>query len=183
MRATHKMAVLQASVLLVSVADFVRAASLYEEDVRFALEAIEKECGHFFELKKIDWEAVGKEFLEEAKSVETDQEHLVLLWRLLARLKDGHAAVLAREKTEDVRWPDQVEKTGPGMFWCRVGNRIYVKNSWSAAREARIEPGMEVIEVDGVPVVEWLQKRIACVTLAAVDRGLWTENGSLQWQP
>lgn len=135
-------------------------SAVYQEDVRFALDAIEKECGHFFELKRIDWRQVRKEFLDEAKEVESDQDHLVLLVRLLARLKDGHAAVYPTDKTRGVKLPDQKEKTGPGMFWCRLANRIYVKNSWGAAKDERIEPGMEVVEVNGEPVIDWLKKRI-----------------------
>lgn len=136
------------------------ADSDYEGDIDFALDAIEKECGHFFELKRIDWKAVRKEFTAEAKNVETDQQHYVLLWRLLARLKDGHASVRNTEKSRNIRWQEE-PKTGPGMFWCRIGNRIYVKNSWSAAEKARIEPGMEILEVNGEPVIDWLKQRIA----------------------
>ena len=65
----------------------------YEKDIRFALEELEKNCGHFFKLKNIDWKKVSKAFLKDAKKVETDSDHLVLLVRLLARIKDGHARV------------------------------------------------------------------------------------------
>jgi carboxyl-terminal processing protease len=140
---------------------WVSLASEYEDDVAFALDAIETECGHFFELKKIDWEAVREEFSAKAAGVETDEDHLVLLVELLARLKDGHAAVLPRESTEGVEWPDREEKTGPGMFWCRIGNQIFVKDVWGAAEEEGIEPGMEVVEVNGEPVIDWVKGRMA----------------------
>ena len=65
------------------------------------------------ELKSIDWAGVSEQFREEAKSVRTDQEHLVLLVRLLARLKDGHAGVRPLEKGKDVKWPDEPPRTGP----------------------------------------------------------------------
>ena len=55
------------------------------------------------------------------------------------------AAMKIDRKTKDIRWQSE-EKTGPGMFWCRVGNRIYVKNAWGPAEDERIEPGMEIIE-------------------------------------
>ena len=64
-------------------------AKLYVQDIAFALEALEKECGHFFKLKKIDWKKVSREFLRASRGVKSQQEHLVLLWRLVARLKDG----------------------------------------------------------------------------------------------
>lgn len=94
----------------------------YEEDVQFALETLQENCGRFFELKGIDWAAVSKEFTKEAKSVKTEQQHLVLLTRLLARLGDGHATVEPRDKTRDARWPEdgKGERTGCAMFWCRA---------------------------------------------------------------
>jgi carboxyl-terminal processing protease len=132
----------------------------YVADVEFALAEIEKQSGHFFKLKDIDWKKVSREFKKDAKKVKTDQEHLVLLWRLVARVKDGHAAVEPLEAGKGVKWPEQPAKTGPGMFWCRIGKKIYVKTTWSSARDVGIEPGMEVVKVDGVAVGKWLDARV-----------------------
>lgn len=134
----------------------------YVADVRFALEALEKQCGHFFRVKDIDWKKVSKEMLKAAKAVETDEEHHALLWRLLARLRDGHASVRPLAKGEGVGVPEgwREETTGPGMFWCRVGKKVYVKNSWSGAEDVGIAPGMEVVSVDGVAASKWLDARV-----------------------
>ncbi len=133
----------------------------YEADIEFALEELEKQCGHFFELKEIDWKKVSKQFKKEAKEVETDQEHLVLLVRLLARLKDGHAEVQPMPKGAAVKWPEEPARTGPGMFWCRVGKKLYVKNAWNAAEAAGVKPGMEILKVDGIKALDWLEARKA----------------------
>lgn len=133
----------------------------YVADVDFALAEIEKQCGHFFKLKDIDWKKVSKAFRKEAKSIETDQELLVLLVRLLARLEDGHAAVRPLEKGKGVTWPEEPERTGPGMFWCRSGKKILVKNAWNAAEDVGLEPGMEIVKVDGMKVDKWLKQRTA----------------------
>ncbi|MHC5010955.1 MAG: S41 family peptidase [Planctomycetota bacterium] len=142
------------------------ASDVYVDDVKFALAQIEEQCGHFFELKGIDWRKVSRRFLKEAKTVETEQDHLVLLVRLLARLKDGHADVLPTERTQDVRMPPDPrgELVGPGMFWCRVGKRIYVKNVSAANADLGIEPGWEVTHVDGEPVGKWLDARIEAIS-------------------
>jgi outer membrane protein assembly factor BamB/C-terminal processing protease CtpA/Prc len=139
-----------------------RGPGFYVNDVEFAVKKIGRLCRRFFKPKKIDWRKVSKEFLTAAKQVKNDSDHLVLLVRLLARLKDGHAAVLPLEKGRKVKWPeeDQREEAGPGMFWCRVGKKIIVKNSWSAAEGSGIKPGMEVLAVDGRPVEAWLKARI-----------------------
>ncbi len=109
--------------------------SVYQKDVAVALVEIEKLCGLFFETKKIDWKKVEKDFTAAARDVKTDQDELVLLTRLLARLEDGHAAVQRGPKTKDLAWPKDGpygvsgELQGCGMFWCRVGKKLYV-NKW-----------------------------------------------------
>jgi len=139
------------------------AESVYLQDVRFALDEIEKRCGHFFPVKKIDWKAVRKEFLEKAAKVKSDQEHLVLLVKLLARLRDGHASLRPLEKGKAVKWPDDGSRdfTGPGMFLCRSGGKVLVKSSWGPAQAAGVLPGMEVVKVNGGPVAKWLAAKVA----------------------
>ena len=135
---------------------------VYVQDVEAACDAIEKACRVLLESKGIDWKKVRKEFGKEAKKVASDEEHLALLLRLVARLEDGHAGVRRTDLTKDVPYPNQdVKLAGPGMFWCRVGKKLYVKNSWSGAKEVGIEPGMEIVKVEGKPAAAWLEKRVA----------------------
>jgi C-terminal processing protease CtpA/Prc len=141
------------------------AQSAYQKDVAFALRELEAQCGRFFGPKGIDWKAVTREFGAAAKAVKTDQDHYVLLTRLLARLEDGHAAVRTRARTQDVRWPDDGKgpRVGCGMFWCRIGQKLHVKTVWGSAAEVGIEPGMEVVSVAGLPARKWLDARIAAL--------------------
>lgn len=158
-------AVLPVTLMSCLVGSSVRGVeeSVYVRDVRFGLEQIGAKCAGVIEKKKIDWEGISKEFLAEAGGVQDDQEHLLILNRLLARLQDGHAEVRVLEKGRGVASPKEIfgAKRGPGMFLCRVGKRIYVKSSWNAARGAGIEPGMEVVRVDGMPAGKWLAERVA----------------------
>jgi C-terminal processing protease CtpA/Prc len=152
--------------IALSILALVAGESACEKDVAFALRELPKQCGSFFELKKIDWKSVEKEIGAAAKSAKSDQDELVVLTRLLARLEDGHAAVIPKEKTKSVKWPEDgpygtKERVGCGMFWCRVGKKIFVKSAWNAAEEVGIKPGSEVISVGGVPVQKWLDARIA----------------------
>jgi carboxyl-terminal processing protease len=156
------MSAMLAPLLLALASPAVQAEEVdYVADVEFALIALEENCGHFFKVKDIDWEKVSRQFKKEAKEVETDQEHLVLLWRLLARLEDGHAAVQPLDLGKDVAYPEQPETTGPGLFWCRSGKKIYVKNAWNAGADVGLEPGMEIVKVDGIKVDKWLDQRVA----------------------
>jgi carboxyl-terminal processing protease len=151
------LAILAVLVALVAAAP---AQSKYENDVQFACSEIAEKCKALIERKEIDWAAVSKQFCADAKGVVTDQDHCLFLVRLLARLEDGHASVTAKDQGFQYPQPDG-ELVGCGMFWCRVGKKIHVKTVWRDAQAAGIKPGWEVLAVDGTPVIEWLDQRIA----------------------
>lgn len=133
----------------------------YVADMKFATKAIREECASLIKQKKIKWKAVTSQFEKEAKKVKTPGEHLKLLTRLLARLEDGHAQVRAGAKRKDVRWPDAPEApfTGPGVFLCSVGKKVYIKRAFGDAAATGIESGSEVKKIDGVPAQKWLDAR------------------------
>jgi hypothetical protein len=149
--------------LVALLATPIRAQTDYVADVRFAIEEVEKQCGPLLESKGIDWKKATAALLEEAQAVRTPAEHWVLLTRLLARLHDGHCAVQKLAAAGELEWPadPKGEKTGPGMFWCRVDGKLYLKNVWNEAERVGLAPGMEVVEVNGQPAAKWLDRRIA----------------------
>jgi len=132
----------------------------YVGDVKFAVDAIEKECKTLLASKRIDWKKVTAPLVVEAKKTKTDEAHLLLLWRLLARLQDGHAEVRPLEaKNVKLDVPDR--SFGPGLFLCRVQQAVFVKNAWGPAAGAGVAPGMEVVTIDGQAAEAWLQHRTA----------------------
>lgn len=150
---------------------------VYQEDVAFALDALEKECGHFFKLKDIDWKKVRSQFTKDVKKVKTDQEQWILLRRLLARIKDGHCYV---EPLSEIAVPEewQVEHKGPGFFLCQVGKKYYIKMAWSSAEDLGIGPGMEVLTIDEKPAKKWIEERIE---EASDMRSFSTDQHALHW--
>ncbi len=150
------------------------AEDTYETDISFALEELEKQCGGLLRLKEIDWKKVSKQFTKEAKKTKTDEEHYVLLVRLLARLEDGHCRVSPFKGPAD--W--QVEYEGPGFFLCQVGKKFYVKNAWSSAAEVGLAAGMEVLSIDEQPMKKWLPARIE---EARDTRSFSTDQHALFW--
>lgn len=136
---------------------------VYVRDVEFALEKLEEQCGHFFQIKGIDWKAVSTQFRQEAKKVRNLGQQLVLLTRLLARLEDGHATVRPLGRARQVRWPgpDRSRFTGPGMSWCKIGEKIYLKNVFGPATRRGLQPGLEILEVNRLPVKEWIARKTA----------------------
>ncbi|HZN41047.1 MAG TPA: S41 family peptidase [Planctomycetota bacterium] len=134
----------------------------YVGDVKCAVDAIEKECKTLLASKKIEWTRVVAPLVAEAKKTKTDEAHLLLLWRLLARLQDGHAKVEPLEAGKNVKLdlPDR-SSNGPGLFLCRVQQAVFVKNAWGPAAAAGLAPGMEVVTIDGLGADAWLQRRTA----------------------
>ncbi|HRV83069.1 MAG TPA: hypothetical protein P5218_16680, partial [Planctomycetota bacterium] len=135
----------------------------YAADIEFALDALEERCGHFFDQKGVQWKKVRSEFTKAAKAVTSDEAHFELLVRLLARLRDGHARVQPTEANADFVYPKDLfpEVEGPGLFWCRVGKRYYVRNAMGNGAELGFRPGMEILKVNGTKVDAWVKKRQA----------------------
>ena len=133
----------------------------YQADVKFAIERIEQQCSTLLASKRIDWKKVTAPLLAESKKTKTDAAHLLLLWRLLARLQDGHAEVrpLDRGKGVQLEVPDR--SASPGLFLCRIQGAVFVKNAWGPAAEAGLRPGMELAKVAGLPAATWLEQRRA----------------------
>lgn len=136
-----------------------------QKDLAFALDALEQKCGHFFELKGIDWKAVRKEMTAAARAVKTEQDEYVLLTRMLARLRDGHSEVRKGLQGAEPSWPADAPFGGrrgdSGMGWCRAGGKIFVKQALGPAADASIAPGSEVLKVNGLAVAKWLAQREA----------------------
>lgn len=134
--------------------------AVYAKDVDFLLEEFPKQAGALFETKKIDWEPVKAEFREAVKSVKTDEEHLKLCGRLMARLKDGHASL----RDLKVPWPDESKGrrwTGPRVHLLVVGEKVYVRTAFGPSLASGIKPGQEVIAIDGTPARQWLDRKVA----------------------
>jgi C-terminal processing protease CtpA/Prc len=132
------------------------------KDVDFALETLEKKCGHFFDQKKIDWKAVSVEFKAQAKKVKDEREHLGLLIRLLARLHDGHCEVRGIGKGASIKPPDELfpQRASAGFTLCQSGKRLYLKSVFGPAAKQGLDPGMEVTKLGKLSAADWLAQRV-----------------------
>jgi C-terminal processing protease CtpA/Prc len=107
-----------------------------------------------FDLKGIDWRAVGEELLPRTETVKNDREFALLCMELIARLDDSHAALLEGTKKIPIlsfpRWH-------PGFACLEDGQGaavVYHVDRNSPAERAGVKPGMTVIAVDGRPPEE-----------------------------
>ena len=134
-----------------------------EKDVAFALDQLGTKCASLLEQKEIDWKKVRTEMTAAAAAAKDDSDHLFVLAQLLARLRDGHAEVRPLEKGKGIEWPERFrgETSGPGLFLCRIADKLFIKNAFAGAAAAGIRPGMELLTVDGKPARDWLAARTA----------------------
>jgi len=135
--------------------------SACEKDVAFALPQLEKRCGALLQQKKIDWKRVSAEITAAAKKAKGDSEHLLVLLKLVARLRDGHAEVRPLERGKAVEPPAELRapRGGLGLFLCRIGKKLVVKNVFAEAQKSGLAPGMALVTVDGKPADDWMKAR------------------------
>ena len=133
---------------------------VYARDIDFLLAEFEKQAGHFFEAKKIDWPAVIRDFREAVKGVASDTSHLKLCQRLTAKLKDGHAGITQSKITlpnesAGRRW------TGPRVHLVTIGDDVFVRLAFKDAESAGLKSGQRVTAIDGIPARQWLEQKVA----------------------
>lgn len=104
-----------------------------------------------FELKGIDWAAVGEELLPRADEVENDDQFALLSMELVARLEDSHAWLHAGSRPPPV---PPYAAWDPG-FACLIDDRgepaVYYVDAGSPAESAGVKVGMTVLSIDGKP--------------------------------
>ena len=130
------------------------AGDIYRADVDFFLDEFEKQAGHFFAEKRIDWGEVRSWAEAEVPKVETDADHLRLCARLVARLRDGHARLLDCQ----IEWPDESQ----GRKWRlpKIGMLLQGESTMVITVDPALDIpiGSEIRTIDGEPVMDWLKK-------------------------
>jgi hypothetical protein len=132
----------------------------YAKDVEFLLVELEKKAGHFFELKGVQWKAVGEQFRRQVAEVHDDVAHVKLCERLVAQLHDGHAGLMDLK----VKVPDESKGrrfTGPRVHLVEIGEKVFVRQSFGEGVASGIIPGVEVVAIDGVAMRDWIERTVA----------------------
>ena len=111
-----------------------------------------------FDLKGIDWSAVGDELLPRVRDVATDDEFGLVCLELVARLEDSHAD-LGKGTRELPQVP--FARWDPG-FACLVDDRgepvVYYIDPGGPADAAGVKVGMTVVSIDGTPAAEAIER-------------------------
>lgn len=113
-----------------------------------------------FELKGIDWRAVGEELLPRVKQVKTDEEFGLLCAELVARLEDSHAQLMpGRAQLPTVQSP----RWDPG-FACLIDDRerpvVYYVDKGGPAEAGGVKVGMTVLAIGGEGAGKYMERRM-----------------------
>jgi C-terminal processing protease CtpA/Prc len=153
--------------LLTAMLALPSAQKPIQVDLESALEQIEENCADLLKLKGIDFKAVSKDMRKLAKKAYMDEHEWVMLQKLVASLRDGHARVERSEAMQELVWPeddswfDRSREYGdPGLSLCRIGKKIYVKGVRGQAEDLGIEPGAEVTKLNEEKPMKWLEEHI-----------------------
>ena len=117
-----------------------------------------------FELKGIDWPAVGEELLPRAKACQSDEQFCHLCLELVARLEDSHASLL--KGTAEPAWPP-FPSWDPGLA-CLIDDQgrpvVYHLDDNGPAKLAGVKIGMTVLSVNGKPAADALKECMEKIT-------------------
>jgi len=113
-----------------------------------------------FELKEIDWKAVGQKFLPRAKQVKSDDEFGLLCMELVARLEDSHASLLeGSAKLPQISFP----QWDPG-FACLEDDHgravVYHVDKGGPADQAGVKVGMVILRINGEKAEDAIERTV-----------------------
>ncbi|HXB34240.1 MAG TPA: S41 family peptidase [Puia sp.] len=109
-----------------------------------------------FDLVDIDWDKTYLDYLSQLKTTTDTKSYYRLLTRFYAQLQDGHTNVYP---------PDAIRKdfySRPPIRSALIEGRVFVTEVWSdSLRHTGIVPGLEILQIDGQPVIDYAEKNVA----------------------
>lgn len=118
-------------------------------------------------LKRIHWDQLYLDAIPKVRATRSTLEYYRVLAELIAKLQDGHSNVYMPQQLWDQAYARPLMRTRP------VEGRVLVEGVFSPAlKSAGIEPGLEVVAVDGVPVAEYIEREVAPYQSASTPQDL-----------
>jgi C-terminal processing protease CtpA/Prc len=144
--------------------------TLTKEDKIYGLSKFWQEVNYnFVYLEKVDrgkWDSTYREMIKTVQQTKNDYEYYRELQRFCATLKDGHTNVFFPESIDTL-----IYYAGFGAYKIYTGNienkAIIVRTNQSKKNE--IPAGSEIIEVNGLPTQEYINKFVAPYISSSTD--------------
>ena len=109
--------------------------------------------GYPEKLVELDWDNLYLKAIPRVLATRSTAEYYQEMLRLCARLGDGHT---------NVNGPDQLNVSAkPPLRTGLVDGHVMILDARSPSLEARdVRPGVEILEVDGVPAIEYARREV-----------------------
>lgn len=121
----------------------------------------------FDQVPELDWDAAFLETLPRVRAAASTADYYRVLQALNARLRDGHTNVYPPEEL----WERVYSK--PGLRTARVEGRVLVTRVIDPAlAEAGLEPGLEILAIDGEPVEAYAERAVRPYQAASTPQDL-----------
>ncbi len=131
-----------------SDAEKVAGLSLYWSEAR-------RSFAHFANVPDLNWDQVYLDTLPQVLATKTTQEYYTVMMQLAPKLKDGHTNIYPPEQLFDNFY------ARPAMSTTLVENRVLVTRVSNSSLQQRIAIGDEVLAIDGVPVHDYANTKVA----------------------
>lgn len=121
---------------------------------------------YFNRVPSLNWDSLYLAYLPRIKQSKSTREYYRLLEQMCARLKDGHTGI---------NLPPQLfteQYARPAVQTARIEGRvIIVKLLNDELFRQGIQPGMEIVSIDGLPVQEYVEQYVAPYVNASTPQG------------
>lgn len=130
------------------------AGDRYAKDFDFLVDTV-KQHAALLRAKKIDWDAVAKEFEPRFAACADDVAHVRNVMEMLATLKDSHTGVLD-SKVDWSKLPGKFDGLYGGGLWFGFDDGKFVLRAWMKdhALKDQLVAGSLLLAIDGMPA--WL---------------------------
>jgi carboxyl-terminal processing protease len=118
---------------------------------------------YFDQVKELDWDSLYMAYMPKVKAAETHYELYRELSAFLAALKDGHTTMLRLPYFREM-------EVAPMLELKPIGQKVYVTN---AGKSLDIPLGSEVLAVNNMPTVEYLQTEVFPYLASSTEHVLW----------
>lgn len=109
---------------------------------------------YFDRVPDLDWDAIFMEYLPRVRASKSTLEFYRLLIEMTARLKDGHTGVWMPKELADEAYASPLLRTA------LVEGKVIVVAAAPPLADRGVTPGIEVVAVDGGPVMEYAKSRV-----------------------
>ena len=121
---------------------------------------------NFAHVAGLDWDSLYVATIPKVRAARTTLEYYRVLQGMVARLRDGHTSVDPPEEL----WARMYSR--PPVDTRFVEGRVMIDAVLDdSLRKQGIRPGLEILKVDGVPVREYAESRVAPYTSASTPQG------------